>query len=257
MNPTFSIIIPTFNSANTIHIALDSILRQTFDNWEVLIMDGVSSDNTLDVIRELNDNRIHIYSEPDSGIYDAMNKGIKQAKGEWVYFLGSDDSLYADDVLEKIAVIARKTKYKVLYGNVLIKGEAGWAKDGTIYAGEFTLNKLLDKNICHQALFYKKTCYKDCLYNLKYTVCADYDLNLKLWSKYKFGYIDLCIATFNGGGFSKVTEDKLFSIDRESNFRTYYKYWQLYPEYKKRTIFQIIIKFIKLRIKNILKLFLN
>ena len=86
-----SIIIPTFNSANTLRRALDSIIGQTLNDLEVLIMDGVSTDQTLDIAKTYNDNRIRIFSEPDNGVYDAMNKGIDKASGEWLYFLGSDD----------------------------------------------------------------------------------------------------------------------------------------------------------------------
>lgn len=97
-----SIIIPTYNSASVLPRALDSIICQTFTNWEVLIMDGISTDDTLKMAQSYNDSRIRIYSEPDNGIYDAMNKGINKANGEWLYFLGSDDCLFSKDVLSNI-----------------------------------------------------------------------------------------------------------------------------------------------------------
>ncbi|MDR2410857.1 MAG: glycosyltransferase, partial [Bacteroidales bacterium] len=86
--PVLSIIIPTYNSSKTINRCLDSILCQSYSNYEILVMDGLSSDNTLELVKAYNDRRIQIYSGKDNGIYDAMNKGIALAKGEWLYFSG-------------------------------------------------------------------------------------------------------------------------------------------------------------------------
>ena len=101
--PFFSIIIPTFNSACHIKSCLNSIVCQNYLDWEVLIMDGVSKDDTVKIAESYSDSRIHVYSEPDKGIYDAMNKGIKKAQGEWLYFLGSDDWLVDNEVLANVS----------------------------------------------------------------------------------------------------------------------------------------------------------
>src|SRR5246127_4505724 len=100
--PSFSVIIPTYNSAKTISQSIQSVLRQSFTGYEVLIIDGASTDDTLAITSAFNSERIKTISEKDRGVYDAMNKGIKLAKGQWLYFLGSDDALYDDSVLEKI-----------------------------------------------------------------------------------------------------------------------------------------------------------
>ena len=89
--PRLSIINPTFNSAKTLSRCLDSVISQSFTDWEVLMMDGVSNDDTIKIASSYQDSRIRIYSEPDKGIYDAMNKGIDKAHGEWLYFIDSDD----------------------------------------------------------------------------------------------------------------------------------------------------------------------
>ena len=105
----FSIIIPTFNSEKTLDIALSSIVVQSYQNFEVLIIDGLSTDSTIDIAKKHQKvfPNIKIKSEKDNGIYDAMNKGIALAKGEWLYFMGSDDSLYNDDVLNQICKNSR------------------------------------------------------------------------------------------------------------------------------------------------------
>lgn len=90
-----SIIIATYNSEKTLRRALDSVLNQSYQDWECIVVDGASKDNTIGIVKEYvkKDSRFRYISEPDHGIYDAFNKGWKMAKGEWVMYLGSDDRL--------------------------------------------------------------------------------------------------------------------------------------------------------------------
>lgn len=197
-----SIIIPTYNSASVLPKALDSIVCQTFTDWEVLVMDGVSTDDTLKVAQSYNDSRIRIYSEPDKGIYDAMNKGIKKAQGEWLYFLGSDDCLLNENVLE--SVFAHPIdKYDVVYGDV----EA--SQLDPLHHGEWTMANI-DYNRCHQGIFYRKSVFNKLgLYKLEFPIWADYDLNLKWFfnSKIKKKHIPIFIAHYSQGGFSSTQCD--------------------------------------------------
>lgn len=217
MNPLLTIIIPTYNSATTLFATLNSVLNQTFSDYELIILDNCSTNNTLDIIKNFasSNKSIKWISEPDKGIYDAMNKGISLAKGEWIYFLGSDDKFYNENVLTSIFRIVKAHSPKILYGNVLIDGNAGWAKSGQIYAGEFTLPKLIKKNICHQAIFFNKIVFKKCsVFNIKYNICADWDMNLRLWATYKFYYYDTIIAVFKGGNSSFQNENNYSNIDK-------------------------------------------
>ncbi|MFD2288825.1 glycosyltransferase [Pedobacter petrophilus] len=225
VNTFISIIIPTYNSALTISKCINSILTQSFANFEIIIQDGISKDKTLDIIANFKDKRIITYSEADHGIYDAMNKGIDKANGKWFYFLGSDDQLYNNDVFRKIYEITKITKEKVIYGNALIMGNAGWAKNRQIYDGEFNLKKILKRNICHQAIFYNHSLFKEIRFNQQYHVCGDYDLNLKLFSQHRFKFIDFIIAIFNGGGTSVVAKDNHFNL---ANCIIDYFYLKLY-----------------------------
>jgi len=84
--PYLSIIIPTYNCENTISNCLNSILTQSYVDFEILIIDGASKDTTLEILKKYDDKRLKIVSEPDKGIYDAMNKGLKIANGNWIYF---------------------------------------------------------------------------------------------------------------------------------------------------------------------------
>ena len=204
MQPIFSIIIPTYNSEATLALALDSIIQQTFTNFEILLLDGLSKDNTVALASSYNDPRIKIFCEADKGVYDAMNKGMKLAQGEWIYFIGSDDFLYDNEVLNNVAKELEGVKDDVLYGNVLIKGDSGWAKDGQIFKGKFTFQKLLRGNICHQSMFYRRSFIdKNKLeYNLRYPVSADWDFNISAHLLTKFHFTDRIIAVFNAGGIS-------------------------------------------------------
>lgn len=188
------------------------MIDQSFKNFEIIIIDGLSTDSTLNIACSFEDDRIKYISEQDKGIYDAMNKGIELAAGEYLYFLGSDDTLYDNYVFEKVALALKRSFSVVLYGNVKINGDAGWASDKQIYDGEFDTSKILKKNISHQAIFYKKEILEGEKFNIAFKICADYDLNLRLFSRYKFQYDDLIVATFNGGGKSVSAEDKDFDL---------------------------------------------
>ena len=223
MSPLISIIIPTCNSELSIFAALESVLNQTFKDFEVLIIDCLSTDETLKIVQSFNDPRISLISENDNGIYDAMNKGGKLSVGKWLYFMGSDDTLYDENVLNNVCAFLLTTASEVIYGNVLINGDCGWAKDKEIYDGEFDMNKLFRKNICHQAIFYHTEVFKHAGgFNTSYKICADYDFNLKTASKFSFKYIDLTIAKFNAGGISTNVGDDGFFIDMKENILKYF-----------------------------------
>jgi glycosyltransferase involved in cell wall biosynthesis len=102
MPPKISVIIVVFNGAKTLPQAIESVLRQTYKNVELIVVDGGSTDGTLDILRKYESNNFIWKSEPDKGIYDAMNKGIMMAHGEWLHFLGADDTLINDKVLENV-----------------------------------------------------------------------------------------------------------------------------------------------------------
>ena len=232
--PYISIVIPTYNCGKTIKQCLDSILKQSFLNYEVLIMDGFSSDDTSQICKGYVSNSIHFYQEKDTGIYDAMNKGISKARGEWIYFLGGDDVFYSDTVLQTFASATKKYPFNMFYGNVLVSGDTAWAKDQQVYDGYFSLNKLLTKNICHQAILYKKLLFNEIgNFNTKYVVCADFDLNLRIVSKYNVKYLDFTAVIFKNGGASSTINDAVFMDDFNKNVINYF-YKILYrPCFKK------------------------
>jgi len=232
--PFFSIIIPTYNSADKIGIAVESLLSQTFTDFEIHIVDGLSTDDTMQILRlyAQKDQRVTFASEEDNGIYDAMNKGIDRANGQYLYFMGSDDALFSPDVLQRIWEQASKTNAAVLYGSVKIDGDTGWAKDGDIYAGPFNLHKLIWQNICHQAIFYNRKVFKKTGYfNTAYRICADWDFNLHCFARFRFQYVDIVVALYFGGGVSGVKEDTAFMENKLSNIIRYFQNKLFYNDF--------------------------
>jgi glycosyltransferase involved in cell wall biosynthesis len=223
--PKLSIIIPTFNSVDRIERCLDSIAGQSFSDYEVVIQDGASSDGTVEQVRRFRERHFNLdvraVSEHDKGPYEAMNRGMRRARGEWIYFLGSDDELHDGGVLEAMMQVCDAANHDIVYGNVRVVGDANWAKNGDIYDGPFSLEKLLRKNICQQAIFYRSRLLRNIgEFNLKYRICADWDMNLRSWAKTKFKYVDVVVANFHAGGIS-VGSDEQFGKDVGLNVMKY------------------------------------
>ncbi|WP_460190818.1 glycosyltransferase family 2 protein [Urechidicola sp. KH5] len=224
---------PTYNSEDSLITALESLLNQTNQDFEVLVIDGASTDTTLQILECYKDklSRLRVFSEKDNGIYDAMNKGIKLAKGKWLYFMGSDDSLFESVTLEKVNTVLSETSASVVYGNAKIIGDTGWAKHNEIYAGKFNLTKLLNQNICHQAMFYDSKFVKEVGdFNLDYRKSSDWDYNLRCWSKQPFEYMNIIVANFSAGGFSSNSSDDNIAEDFVGNVMRYFK-WNLFHPY--------------------------
>ena len=223
----FSVIIPTNNSDKNISYAIKSVLDQSYQDFEILIIDNLSSDRTIECVNSFQDSRIKVFLERDNGVYDALNKGIKKSTGDWLYFLGSDDTFYNDQVLTNVFRYILGTSAKVLYGDCKIIGDTGWARNGDIYDGEFDFEKLIKKNICHQSIFYHKSVFKRIgFYDVEYKVCADWDFNLRALANFSFEYVDLVIAKFSAGGLSsnqQVIMDRFIFRDYAPNISKYYR----------------------------------
>ena len=208
MNPTISIIIPTLNSAQTLAACLNSIINQTYKNKEVLLIDGVSTDETLSIIKEYQKTYPYVkyVSAKDKSVYDAMNKGIDMAEGDFLFFLGSDDAFYSTTILEEV-FCPDNDGYDFIYGNVFFKNRKA------VYSGESSIEKLIGEqiSICHQAIFYKKNIFESIgKYDLKYFIHADYDLNVKCFesSVITKKYINKIITLYNEQGISGMSPNK-------------------------------------------------
>ena len=199
MSPKISVITVVFNAAKTLQATIDSVFAQTNKNHELIIIDGGSTDGSLEILKNKRAENLFWTSEPDEGIYDAMNKGIKKATGEWIIFLGADDKFYDQKVLENVFSKSNYEDVDFIYGNVKSEAYKG------LYDGEFDYEKLLKKNISHQSIFYRNNIFdKIGSYNLKYKTHADWDFNLRCFenNELQVKYVDTIIAEFGKGGLS-------------------------------------------------------
>ena len=202
--PFFTIIIPTFNSAKTVQKTIESVLMQSFTSYEVLVIDGCSTDNTLALVKAFNSAFLHLYSEHDKGVYDAMNKGIAKAAGEWIYFLGSDDYLLNPRVLQTLQEhIAGMADIDMVYGDVESSVKH------MVFKGAYNLERLNSQNICHQAMFFRRQLFSIMgSFNLRYKILSDWHFNIRLFSQYahRTRYINVPVAFFTAGGVSSLDE---------------------------------------------------
>lgn len=205
--PLISVITVSYNAVVTIEQTIKSILSQSLKDIEYIIIDGGSSDGTKDIITRYQNNITYWISEPDRGIYDAMNKGIIASKGRYIYFIGADDTLYNAEVLEKVARILSTQKLDILVGETVYD-------NGTIFKSQFNLKMLLHNTIHHQAAFYKRQLFEFFIYDIKYKLIADYELNLKLYlqkNKLKYKFIPDSISVCKDGGASRLQLNQAFN----------------------------------------------
>ena len=209
MNIKFTVITVCYNASATIRETIASVLGQTYRELEYIVVDDKSTDGTVEVLESIRDARMTFISEKDSGIYNAMNKGLKMASGDYLIFLGADDTFFDQGVLERVA--AKMTgNDDVVYGDVMLKTHQ------KLYNGAFTRWTWGHRNPCHQRIFYPKSVYGKYQYSEKYRSVADWDYNLRLLSDgIRFRYIAETICTYNDAdGLSSSTKDYDFLKER-------------------------------------------
>ena len=213
-----SIITVNLNDKAGLIKTIQSVVAQTFTNFEYLVIDGASTDGSVEIIKQYQKNINYWVSEPDYGIYNAMNKGIQQAKGEYLLFLNSGDWLTSNDILSR--VFANPKNVAIIYGDVLLNG----AKKK--FPKHITFAKLLTHTcIHHQASFLKRQLFdKYGLYNENLKIVADWEFIFKALTLHKVSYYynALPIANFSLEGIS--TQSKLQNkTEKEQVLKEHYQ----------------------------------
>lgn len=236
MEPTFSIIVVCLNPGDKLKATLESIRGQTFDDYEVIIKDGISSDGALSYVEEIKNDMpaLYLIEQKDTGIYDAMNQAAAKAQGKYVYFLNCGDVFYHEKVLEDMnrLIAERPAEAGIYYGNIFERATGR----------EVASNPALDafgcyRNVpCHQACFYDRKLLCAHPFETKYRVRADYEQFLwcffttALPEKVSFIYGDMIIADYEGGGYSETRENKKISAGEHREIVKKYmptkKVWQ-------------------------------
>ena len=206
-SPKISIITVVLNGVNTLESCIKSIVSQTYQNIELIIMDGGSTDGTLEILKRYHGKIAFWTSEPDRGIYDAMNKGTHHTTGDRILFLGSDDTLSVD--LRTFAPLLSRA-------DTIYYGDAYWQCQKRLYDGSFSAAKLARTNICHQAIFYPRAVFDKYSFDLRYPFQADWELNMRCFSDpaFSFQYIPLQISIYNDqSGVSSTKRD--FALEED------------------------------------------
>jgi glycosyltransferase involved in cell wall biosynthesis len=215
-----SIITVCFNSAKTIEDTIQSVLSQDYPNVEYIIVDGGSKDATLDIVKKYSANISHFISEPDKGIYDAMNKGIALATGDVVGILNSDDVYYDSQVLSHISKAFEVTNADAVYGDLVYVASNNLEKVTRVWKSKpYTEGAFLKGWMPPHPTFYvKKSCYNQLgNYSLKLKSAADYELMLRFIHKYKISlaYIPKTLVKMRVGGESNVSLKNRLRANKE------------------------------------------
>ncbi|MDE5871025.1 MAG: glycosyltransferase [Muribaculaceae bacterium] len=174
--PLISVITVTFNAAETLPLTMESVAEQTFKDFEHIVVDGISKDDTITVARRMGDRRLRILCEQDDGLYDAMNKGLKMARGRYLIYLNSGDRFHSADTLKEYADAIAQRNPDILYGDTDIVdiegkriGPRHLSAPEMLTVDSFSQGML----ICHQAFMVRKDIAP--LYDIDYRFSADYD----------------------------------------------------------------------------------
>lgn len=198
-NPLISILTITYNAADEIRPTLDSIKAQTMTDYEFILMDGASKDNTLEIVRSAAIHNARIFSSPDKGIYDAMNKALAEASGDYVIFLNAGDSFHSPDTLKLVADAIMKNDYPgIVYGQTDIVG-ADRHRIGPRHLNapeKLTLDSFKEGMlVCHQAFYALRRITPG--FNTRYRFSADYDWCIQcLQHSRRNVYVDAVLADY-------------------------------------------------------------
>ena len=223
--PLISIITVTYNAENYFQKTIDSINKQTCQNFEYIIVDGNSTDSTLDIIKRNKKVISKWISETDSGLYDAMNKGLEMATGDFVWYINAGDEIYNSKTLSLILEEASGIDADILYGEALIISDEGSEISMRRKSAPEKLNwKSLKQGmlVCHQSFIPRRSIVP--LYDLKYKYSSDFDWEIKCLKKAKnILNTKLILSRFLDGGKSKKT----IIPSLKERFRIMVKYYGL------------------------------
>lgn len=220
--PLFTIITVTFNVENTIQRCLDSIYSQTFSSYELLIIDGKSQDRSLELIQSHPIKPRLVVSEKDKGIYDAMNKGIRLAKGEYVYFLNADDSFTSSKTLSYVA----RDLYSKRFPDIATYGVFKQFPQLTVVKNAILSKDNLSNGIMppHQGMFVRKTVFETYgLFSLQYKYAGDFEFCCRIHRERSKESSNYVVANFFAGG---VGSDKSITYAEQLKIMsTYFSLW--------------------------------
>lgn len=198
VKPLISIVTVVYNNKNAIEKTILSVINQNYKDIEYIIIDGKSTDGTTDIINKYAPRINQIISEPDNGIYDAMNKGIDLATGDYIIFMNSGDMFYNNNVISDI--FDDFNNDDIIFGNVIVNFRAYSSLKKASYPSE--INPM---SFCHQAVFVKSIILKNNKFDVNYKICSDKNQFFQIYSKKPtYKYFNTTISTIEAFGASNV-----------------------------------------------------
>jgi len=224
-----SIVIATYNAGAYLEDCLQSIRLYAPESTEVVIMDGGSKDETISILQREAKLVLNWASEPDDGIYDALNKATRKANGRWLYFMGADDRL-----LPEFKTLAGQLKdpHTVYYANSLDNfGDREHVFP--LLKGAFSKYRLAKFCMNHQSILYPAAVFEKYQYNLQYKISADYVLNMQVWgdAQFKKVYYPFTIVSYDMNGVSSQIKDSAFRRDKPELVKKHLG-WLIYLRYR-------------------------
>ncbi len=200
--PLITVVTVVFNGEQFLEETIQSVVNQSYDNVEYIIIDGGSTDGTLDIIRKYEHAIDYWVSEKDTGIYDAMNKGLELATGYWVNFMNGGDSFYTSQALSFVFSDKSYGDVQIVYGNHEVQYSSG--RQRMVKSGQVK-NLWKGSQFCHQATFVNANYHKSHHFNLCTKIVADFEFFYLAWKEgVKFIAFEETLATFKAGGVSDV-----------------------------------------------------
>ncbi len=223
-----SIITITYNSAKTVRDTIESVLAQSYKDIEYIIIDGESKDDTLNIVKKYGDRIAQVVSEPDKGIYDAMNKGIRMATGDVVGILNSDDFFTTPEVVSLLVAEFEKENVDAVYGDIHFVNPSDLNLCVRYYSSKYFQPRYLRFGFmpAHPSFYVRRECYeKFGGYSLDYEISADFALLVRFIHKYKIvcRYLPIDFVTMRMGGASTAGIRSKITLNRE-NIRACRKY---------------------------------
>jgi glycosyltransferase involved in cell wall biosynthesis len=238
-----SIVTVVYNGQLEVENTILSVLNQTYPHIQFIVIDGASTDKTVEIIGRYASSIDVFISEPDSGIYNAMNKAIALCKGKWINFMNVGDVFYTETTLEEVFSNKNHANAIALYGN----HEVSYGQSKIMRSPNPLTELWKGMTIQHQSIFVQKTILEGRLFDLQYRFAADFDLIYDLYKKNLFiKYVNIPISTVSANGFSE-----------ENSIDTYKEFWSVVNKYEKKTFFigvyyrfilieRFIVKFLKI-----------
>lgn len=213
--PRLSIIVATYNAEHVLERCVRSIFDQSFRDWELIVIDGGSTDGTVAVIQSHSDHIAYWHSRPDAGIYDAWNQALRHATGHYICFLGADDALHSPDTLANIFAAVGNTRYDLITCRGQLRSATGSAKQviGTSWAKAKLPRRI---RVCHPGMLHHRSMFqKFGTFSQNYKIAADFEFLLRLPNDVQSHDIDIVTVDIQDGGISRS------------------RFWQRINEYRK------------------------